>query len=121
MGAGQSDAPTSPIRRRDCSAQANLDRPASAARALGCLRQSNRAPRTGGVEYLDLSRPRRQDLATGTGTAHASTETDGGVHQPLETQSQHQRAYEDEPGVGHQVGVVEAHLNAVDPVRYSTH
>ena len=42
MGAGQSDAPTSPIRRRVCSAEANLDRPASAASAFGCLRQSNR-------------------------------------------------------------------------------
>lgn len=62
-----------------------------------------------------------EDLAPRTGTADASAETDGGVHQPLETEAQHQRADEDEPGVGRQVGVVEAHRDAIDPVRYSTH
>ena len=62
-----------------------------------------------------------QDLAAGQRTADASAETDSGVHQPLETETHDQRADEDEPGVGHQVGVVEAHRDPIDPVRYSTH
>ena len=62
-----------------------------------------------------------QDLATRTCPADASTETDRGVDQPLETEPEGQRADEDQAGIGHQVGVVEAHPDAVDPVRYSTH
>jgi hypothetical protein len=62
-----------------------------------------------------------QNLAPWKSAADATSETNGGVDQPLEAQAQHQRAYEDEPGVGHQVGIVEAHRNAIDPVRYSTH
>jgi hypothetical protein len=63
----------------------------------------------------------REDLAPGKRATDASTEPDGAVHQPLEAQAEDERADEDEPGVGHQVGVVEAHRDAVDPVRYSAH
>ena len=63
----------------------------------------------------------REHLATGTGTADSPTEPDGGVHQLLEAEARHQRGDQDEPGVGDQVGLIKAHPEAVDPVRYSTH
>ena len=44
-----------------------------------------------------------------------------GVHQALQLEADGHGGDQQQPGVGHQVRVVEAHLDAVDGVRYSTH
>ena len=63
----------------------------------------------------------RQDLAPREGAADTSSETDSAVHQLLQAQAEDQGADKDQPGIGHQVGIVEAHPQTVDTVRYSTH
>lgn len=59
--------------------------------------------------------PTGEEAATGRGDAHE------GVHEILETKALHDRRHEQEPGVGDEVGLVEAHHDAVNPARYWLH
>jgi hypothetical protein len=62
-----------------------------------------------------------EDLAPRKSATHAARKVDSGVDQAFETEADHQRGHEQQAGVGHQVGLVEGHLNAVDSARYCTH
>ena len=53
--------------------------------------------------------------------ANPAPKLDRRVHQRLEIESNRQRAHQQQPGIGHQVLVVERHLDPVDHMRYSTH
>ena len=50
-----------------------------------------------------------------------SDETDGGIDEALEIETGDQRRHQQQPGIGHQVGLVEGHANPVDPARYWLH
>ncbi len=66
-------------------------------------------------------RDQRQDLAARTRAADPAPEPHRRVHQRLEAQPDHQRGRRDQTRVRNQRLVVEDHLNAIDPARYSTH
>ena len=59
-----------------------------------------------------------QDLASGKGSAHSSRQVDHLVDQAFETEPDHQCRHQQEPGVGHQIRLIEGHLDAVDSARY---
>ncbi len=59
-----------------------------------------------------------QHLASGQGPADRTGDVDSGVDQGFESETAHQCGHEQEPGVGHQIGLVEGHLDAVDSARY---
>jgi len=59
-----------------------------------------------------------EDLSSRQCTADAATETDGGIDQALEIEPGDQGGDQQQPGIGHQVGLVEGHANPVDPARY---
>ena len=63
----------------------------------------------------------RVNLAPGPGPADAAHQVDRGVDQLFETKAHHQGRHQQQPGVGHQVVLVEGHLNAVDSARYLIH
>ena len=58
-----------------------------------------------------------QHLATGQRSSDASGEVDRRVDQALETEADDQRGHQQQPGVGHQIRLVEGHLDAVDSAR----
>jgi len=78
------------------------------------------------LRVIDVGPSRRhgvdqgEHLAPRTSATHAAREVDGGVDQAFETEADHQRGHEQQPGIGHQVGLVEGHLNVVDSARYCT-
>ena len=63
----------------------------------------------------------RHHLAPRPRTAHSSRQTDHRVDQRFELEANGQRGDQQQPGVGNQVGVIEAHPDPVDGMRYSTH
>jgi hypothetical protein len=88
--------------------------------------------RTGGagtqhLGVVDVRSSRRhgmhqgQHLAPRERTAHSAREVDGGVDQAFEAEAHHQCGHEQQPGIGHQIGLVEGHLDAVDSARYCVH
>ena len=62
-----------------------------------------------------------QHLATGPCTTDSSREIHGGVDQALETEASDQRRHQQQPGIGHQVRLVEGHADPVNPARYWHH
>ena len=63
----------------------------------------------------------RQHLAPGKRPADPARQVDHLVDQALEAEADHQRGHEHQTGVGHQIGLVEGHLDAVDSARYCRH
>ncbi len=63
----------------------------------------------------------RHDLAARASSAHPLGQAHRGVHQMLEFEAQGHGGDKQEPGVGHQARLVEAHSNPIMRVRYSTH
>ena len=59
----------------------------------------------------------RADLAARRSSTDPTDQTDRRVHQGLKTEAGHQRGRHDQPGVGHQVRVIEGRVDPVDPVR----
>jgi hypothetical protein len=59
-----------------------------------------------------------QDLASRKRSTDTTRQFDHLVDQAFETEPDHQGGHQQQPGVGHQVGVIEGHLNAVDSARY---
>ena len=84
-------------------------------------------PRTQDVGVIDVGPARRhgvhegQNLAARQSPADPARQVDHLVDQPLETEAAHQRGHQNQAGVGHQVGLVEGHLDAVDSARYFRH
>jgi hypothetical protein len=62
-----------------------------------------------------------QHLAPGQGAADPAHQANGGVDQLLDPKPGGQGGHQQQPGVGHQVLVVEGHLDAVDSARYWLH
>jgi len=79
------------------------------------------------VGVIDVGAPghdgvhQAQHLAARPRAAHPARQADRPVHQRLQPESDSERAHQQQAGVRHQVLVVEAHLYAVDGVRYSAH
>jgi hypothetical protein len=63
----------------------------------------------------------RQHLAARSGAADQTGHTDRSVHQRRDTEPGRQRRDHDQPGVGHQPLIVEAHRQPVRDVRYWPH
>ena len=63
----------------------------------------------------------RQDLAPRPEATDASAQLDRGVTEPLEPKPFGHGGNEHQAGIGHQVGLVEGHRDAVDPARYWLH
>jgi hypothetical protein len=59
-----------------------------------------------------------EDLATGQRTTDPSGEVDRAIDQAFETEPHHQSGHQDQPGIGHQIRLVEGHLDPVDSARY---
>jgi hypothetical protein len=57
---------------------------------------------------------RRQHLAARQRAADTARQPHHRVHDPLQLEPRDQRPNEKQPGVGHQIRVVEVHLDAVD-------
>jgi hypothetical protein len=55
------------------------------------------------------------------GPADPSRQVDRGVDQAFEPEPDDQRGHQQQPGIGHQIGLVEGHLDAVDSARYWRH
>ena len=76
------------------------------------------------VGMVDVAPARRhgvdqgQHLASGKGTTDPTRQVDDLVDQALETETDSQGGHQQQPGIGHQVGVIEGHLDAVDSARY---
>jgi hypothetical protein len=58
----------------------------------------------------------RQHLAARQRPADAARQPNHRVHDPLQLEPRHDRPDENQPGVGHQIRIVEVHLDAVDRV-----
>ena len=84
-------------------------------------------PRAQHVGVVDVGTSRRhgvherQHLASRQGPADTAREVDGGVDQAFQPEPHGQRGHQQQPGVGHQIGLVEGHLDAVDSARYFGH
>jgi len=63
----------------------------------------------------------RQDLPPRPGPTDTARQVDGGVDQAFETEADNQCGHQNHAGIGHQVGLVEGHLDAVDSARYCGH
>jgi len=63
----------------------------------------------------------REHLAAGPCPTDAPREIDGGVDQAFETKTGYQRGHQQQPGIGHQIGLVEGHVDPVDSARYWAH
>ncbi len=63
----------------------------------------------------------RQDLAPGTETPGSVGKSHGAIDERLQAQAGSQRGHHDQPGVGHQAGLVKGHLQTVETVRYWLH
>ena len=83
------------------SAACRRGRCANPPAAMACTKRQHLAPRRA---------PRRHD-----------PRGDSGVDQAFEAEADHQCGHEQQPGVGHQIGLVEGHLDAVDSARYCAH
>lgn len=59
-----------------------------------------------------------QYLATRKCATHTTRQVDQVIDQAFETQSDHQRGHQQQPSVGHQMGVIEGHVDPVDSARY---
>ena len=70
-----------------------------------------RATRHHGVDQGEHLAPRQR-------AADTAAETNGGIDQAFEIEPGHQRRHQQQPGIGHQVRLVEGHANPVDPARY---
>ncbi len=83
-----------------------------------------RGPGAQHVGVVDMGPARRhgvhqgEHLAPRQRAADPAREVDGGIDQALEAEPGHQRGHEQQTGIGHQVRLVEGHLDAVDPARY---
>jgi hypothetical protein len=62
-----------------------------------------------------------QDLASRKCSTDTTRQVDHVVDQSFETKPDHQGGHQQKPGVGHQVRVIEGHLDAVDSARYWRH
>jgi hypothetical protein len=60
----------------------------------------------------------RQHLASGKGATHPTRQVDHLVDQSFETKSDPQGGHQQQPGIGHQVRVIEGHRDPVDSARY---
>ena len=84
-------------------------------------------PRSQHVGVVDVGSARRhgvhqgEHLASREGPTDTTRQVNSGVDQALETEADHQRGHEQQPGVGHQIRLVEGHLDAVDSARYCAH
>ena len=84
-------------------------------------------PRAQHVGVVDVGPARhhgvheRQHLAPRQCPADTARKVDGGVDQAFETEADRQCGHQNQAGVGHQVGLVEGHLDAVDSARYCGH
>ena len=78
-----------------------------------------------GVVYVasagDDRMDQRQHLAPRSRSTYSTGEADGGIDQRLQPEADHQGAHQQKASVGHQVGLVEAHPQPVDAVRYCPH
>ena len=59
-----------------------------------------------------------EDLAPRHRTADAAAETNGDIDEALEIEPGDQGGDQEQAGIGHQVGLVEGHADAVNPARY---
>ena len=59
-----------------------------------------------------------QHLASGKRSTDTTGQVDHLVDQGFETKLDHQSGHQQQPGVGHQIRLIEGHLDAVDPARY---
>ena len=59
-----------------------------------------------------------EDLAPRQRTADTAAETKGGIDEALEIEPGDQGGDQEQAGIGHQVGLVEDHADAIDPARY---
>ena len=79
------------------------------------------------VGVLDVTATRHhgvhqgEHLAAGQCTSDPPRQVHGGVDQALETEASDQCRHQQQPGIGHQVRLVEGHLDAVNPTRYWHH
>ena len=73
--------------------------------------------RTAGRDRVD----NRKHLPARSGSAHPSGEADGAVDQPFKIEPNDQRADQQQPGIRHQVRLVEPHPDPVHRMRYSAH
>ncbi len=55
-----------------------------------------------------------QHLPAGKRSAHTAGQVDHVVDQAFETEPEHQSGHQQQPGVGHQVRVIEGHLDAIN-------
>ena len=84
-------------------------------------------PRAQHVGVVDVGTSRRhgvhqrQHLASRQSPTDTTREVDRGVDKALETEASDQRGHHQQPGVGHQIGLVEGHLDAVNSARYFGH
>ena len=86
----------------------------------------HRLGRTGSphVDMIDVAAARHQGvhqgehLASGERATDPAPEVDQVIDQAFETKPDHQCGHQQQPGIGHQVRVVEGHLDAVDSARY---
>ena len=62
-----------------------------------------------------------ENLAAGTGPADQAGHAHRGVDQPPDTQPGRQRGHHQQPGVGHQTLIIEAHRQPVGDMRYWSH
>ncbi len=62
-----------------------------------------------------------QDLAPRQGAAHTTHQAHGGIDEFFDAKAGGQRRHQQQPGVGHEVLVVEGHLDALDSARHSLH
>ena len=86
-----------------------------------------RRTRTQHVGMIDMRTARddrvhqRQDLAARTRTPNPARKPHRAIDQRLQRQSRRQRRDHQQASIGHQVRVVEGHLDPIDRARYSTH
>ncbi len=86
-----------------------------------------RAARAEDVDVVDVAGAghhgvdKGHHLAARACSAHPPGQLHLGVHQALQLESDGHRGDQQQPGVGHQVWLVEVHPDAVDGMRYSTH
>ena len=84
-------------------------------------------PRSEHVGVVDVGTSRRhgvherQHLASRQGPTDTTREVHGGVDQAFQPEPHGHCGHQHQPGVGHQVGLVEGHLDAVDSARYFVH
>ena len=86
-----------------------------------------RGPRSQHVGVIDVGPARRhgvherQDLPARPGPTDPAREVDGGIDQAFQSEPNGQSGHQQQPGIGHKIGLVEGHLDAVDSTRYFAH